>query len=162
MIEGQPLIALDTNILVYAEGIAPLPRDAHKPAVARELLASLPTEQIMVPVQVLGELFRVLVGKGGRSRAAARASIMTWRDGYATPATTEATMLAATDLAADHDLSIWDAVILAAAADAGCRLVLSEDMQDGFAWRGLTVANPFAEAAHPLLIAILEAAPNEP
>ena len=46
-------------------------------------------------------------------------------------------MLAATDLAVDRDLSIWDAVILAAAADAGCRLLLSEDMQDGFAWRGL-------------------------
>jgi predicted nucleic acid-binding protein len=79
---------------------------------------------------------------------------MSWRDGYATPATTQATMLAATDLAADHALSIWDAVILAAAADAGCRLLLSEDMQDGFSWRGLTVANPFAKH-HPLLAAIL-------
>ena len=108
----------------------------------------------MVPVQVLGELFRVLVGKGGRSRAAARASITSWRDAFATRATTEATMLAAIDLAADHDLSIWDAVILAAAADAGCRLVLSEDMQDGFAWRGLTVDNPFVDPRHPLLAAI--------
>ena len=70
-------------------------------------------------------------------------------------------MLAAMDLAADHDLSIWDAVILAAAADAGCRLLLSEDMQDGFAWRGLTVANPFADRRHPLLTAILNEAPNK-
>ena len=108
-----------------------------------------------------GELFRVLVGKGDCSRAAARAAIVTWRDTYATPATTQVTMLAAMDLAADHDLSIWDAVILAAAADAGCRLLLSEDMQDGFAWRGLTVANPFADRRHPLLTAILNEAPNE-
>ena len=137
-------------------GVAqPLPRDAHKPVVARELLAALPAGRIVVPVQVLGELFRVLVGKGGRSRAAARAAIMSWRDGYATPATTQATMLAAMDLAVDHDLSIWDAVILAAAADAGCRLLLSEDMHDAFTRRGLTVANPFAGERHPLLAAIL-------
>ena len=68
-------------------------------------------------------------------------------------------MLAAMDLAVDHQLSIWDAVILAAAAETGCRLVLSEDMQEGFAWRGLTVANPFADQRHALLQAILEASP---
>ena len=60
-------------------------------------------------------------------------------------------MLAATDLAAEHDLSIWDAVILTAAADTGCRLLLSEGIEDGFAWRGLTVANPFGDARHPPL-----------
>ena len=38
-------------------------------------------------------------------------------------------------------------MILNAAADAGCALLLSEDMRPGFAWRGVTVANPFA-AAH--------------
>ena len=79
----------------------------------------------MVPVQALGELFRVLVGKGGFSRDVARASLMTWRD----------------------------AVILAVAADAGC-LLLSEDMQDGFTWRGLTVANPVRRRTTPLLAAI--------
>ena len=149
MSDGSPLVALDTNVLVYAEGIAPLRRDLHKPAIARDLIASLPLERVAVPAQVLGELFRVLVGKGDRSRGAARAAVTTWRDTFATPATTEATMLAAMDLAADHQLSIWDAVILAAAAETGCRLVLSEDMQEGFAWRGLTVANPFADRGTP-------------
>jgi len=32
-----------------------------------------------------------------------------------------------------------DTVILAGAAQAGCRLLLSEDVQDGFTWRGVTV-----------------------
>ena len=45
-------------------------------------------------------------------------------------------MLAATDLASAHQLGIWDAVILSAAADARCRILLSEDLQDGFTWRG--------------------------
>ena len=46
-------------------------------------------------------------------------------------------MLAAIDLAAEHDLSVWDFVALAAAADGGCRVVLSEGIDDGFEWRGL-------------------------
>ena len=85
---------------------------------------------------------------------------MSWRDGYSAQPTTEQTMLAATDLATDHDLSIWDAVILAASAEAGCRLLLSEDMQNGFAWRGLTVTNPFATTPHPLLATLLAEVPN--
>jgi hypothetical protein len=35
-------------------------------------------------------------------------------------------MLAAADLATDHQLGLWDAVILSAASKAGCRLLLSE------------------------------------
>jgi predicted nucleic acid-binding protein len=56
----------------------------------------------------------------------------------------------ATDLASDHGLTIWDAVALAAAADAECRLLLSEDLQDGFTWRGVTVTNPLAATLHPM------------
>ena len=44
---------------------------------------------------------------------------------------------------------------MSAAADASCRLLLSEDLQDGFTWSGVTVANPFAAARHPLLDALL-------
>ena len=61
----------------------------------------------------------------------------------------------ATDLACDHGLTIWDSVVLAASAEAGCRLLLSEDLPDGFTWRGVTVANPFAPTLHPLLEALL-------
>ena len=50
-----------------------------------------------------------------------------------------------------HNHRIWDAVILSAAAAAECRVLLSEDMQHGFTWSGVTVVNPFAEPPHPLL-----------
>ena len=45
--------------------------------------------------------------------------------------------------------------MVAVAAEVGCRLLLSEDMQDGFSWRGVTVVNPFAATRHPLLGAVL-------
>lgn len=42
--------------------------------------------------------------------------------------------MTAADLAADHHFGIWDAVILSTASQTGCRLLLSEDLQDGFTW----------------------------
>jgi hypothetical protein len=64
-------------------------------------------------------------------------------------------MVNAMDLACNHDLTIWDSVVLAASAEAECRLLLSEDLQEGFTWRGVTVTNPFAPRLHTLLAAIL-------
>jgi predicted nucleic acid-binding protein len=48
-------------------------------------------------------------------------------------------------------------LILAVTAEAGCRVLLSEDMHEGFTWRGVTVVNPFAAIVHPLLAAQLPA-----
>lgn len=45
--------------------------------------------------------------------------------------------------------------MLSAAADARCRLLLSEDLQEGFTWRGVTVTNQFRADKHPLLATVL-------
>lgn len=75
-------------------------------------------------------------------------------DAFTPIETSAGVMFAAADLAVDHQFGIWDAVILAAAAAAGCRLLLSADMHEGFTWRGVTVTNPFAPARHELLAAL--------
>ncbi|KZD12140.1 PIN domain-containing protein [Oceanibaculum pacificum] len=144
-------VALDTNILVYAEGL----NGAEKRDIALSTLRRLPQEETIVPVQVLGELFQVLVRKAGRTRSEARDALLSWRDAYPTVATSPEIMLAAADLATDHRFGLWDAVILTATSQAGCRLLLSEDLQDGFTWGGVTVTNPFAATSHPLLAALL-------
>lgn len=41
--------------------------------------------------------------------------------------------------------SFYDSLIIAAALEARCQVLYSEDMQDGQAVRGLKIANPFAE-----------------
>jgi predicted nucleic acid-binding protein len=81
--------------------------------------------------------------------------VLSWRDAYAVVETSAAVIVNATDLASDHGLTIWDSVVLAASAEAECRLLLSEDLQDGFTWRGVTVTNPFAATLHPILAALL-------
>jgi predicted nucleic acid-binding protein len=144
-------VALDTNVLAYAEGI----NGAERRHAALGLIRQLPHEAAVVPAQVLGELFNVLVRKGARSRSDARDALLGWRDAFPVVATSPEAMLAAADLATDHQLGIWDAVILSAAAQSGCRLFLSEDLQEGFTWAGVTVVNPFASPQHALLQALL-------
>jgi predicted nucleic acid-binding protein len=55
------------------------------------------------------------------------------------------------EISATHQLQIWDALILAVAAESRCRVLLSGDFQDGFSWNGVTVVNPFAQEPSPLL-----------
>ena len=146
-------VAIDSNVLAYAEGVnGTQNRDA---AIA--LLQALPPESTLVPVQALGELFAVLVRKARKSRADAAAAVLSWGDAFPLIETSNDVLLAATDLAQAHQLSLWDAVMLSAAADARCRLLLSEDLQEGFTWRGVTVTNPFASRRHPLLEALISA-----
>ena len=149
-------VALDTNVMAYAEGVG----DDRRQRVAMELVLKLPSESAILPIQTLGELFNVLVRKGGRSRDAARAAVLKWRDGLPVIETSAAIMLAAMDLSVDHQLGIWDCVILSAAAQAGCRLLLSEDFQDGFTWNGVTVTDPFSAPRHKLLEALIAGPPQ--
>lgn len=147
--------ALDTNILVYAEG---LNSDA-KAAVARALIERLGPDTV-VPVQVLAELFSVLTLKAGVSADDARSLVSDLSAFQTVVSTTPQILAAALDIAASHRFRIFDAIIVAAAIAAGCRLLISEDLQDGFRVQGLTVVNPFAESPHPDLTAFLAALPE--
>jgi predicted nucleic acid-binding protein len=143
-------IVLDTNIVAYAEGMG----DKARCLLAREIIAGLPVENVLIPVQVLGELYRILTRKAGRKPVESKEAILGWSDAFATLDTTRPALESALDLAADHDFQIWDALILAISAEHRCRLLLSEDLQNGFTWRGVTVVNPFKERKHSLLKAV--------
>jgi predicted nucleic acid-binding protein len=133
-------IARDTNILVYAEGMdGPVRR-----AAALAMIDALAAEEIILPVQALDELFRVLTRKARLDPAQARQSVETWSGSYALAATSPAVRHEAMGLAARHRLAIRDAIILAT-AKAECHVLLTEDMQDGFTWRGVTLRNPVAK-----------------
>lgn len=144
-------VALDTNVLAYAEGM----NGAERREAALALIQRLPQEAVVVPAQVLGELFNVLVRKGGRPRSDARDALLSWRDTFAVAETTPEVVLTAADLATDHPLGVWDAVVLSVASQSGCRLLLSEDLQEGFTWAGVTVVNPFSSSQHALLQSLL-------
>jgi predicted nucleic acid-binding protein len=145
-------VALDTNILAYAEGV----NGAARKANALELIQRLPAGSALLPVQTLGELFQLLVLKVNRTPAQARSAILAWRDAFPLIETSETVIVGAADLAATHRLSFWDGVVVASAAEGGCRLLLSEDLQEGFTWNSVTVTNPFGVSPHPLLTDLLQ------
>jgi predicted nucleic acid-binding protein len=144
-------VALDTNVLAYAEGL----NGAKMKGTALGLVEKLPEGTVLLPVQTLGELFNLLVRKARRPPTSAREAMLSWMDAFPVIETSPEVIVAAADLATDHQLSIWDSVILSAAAEAGCRLLLSEDLQEGFTWKGVTVTNPFSTPKHELLASLL-------
>ena len=146
-------VALDTNVLAYAEGVG----DEIRCTAAITLIEQLPAELILLPAQTMGELYRVLAGKAKREAADVREAILAWADSFEVADSSWVAFQSALDLASDHGMQIWDALILSVAADNRCRLLLSEDLQNGFTWRGVTVVNPFVAPRSPLLSNILSA-----
>lgn len=148
-------VALDSNILVYLAGVSRTAADERKIAAIRAMTARLaPTASLIAPAQALGELF-VVLRRGGASAEEARAIVIEFAEAFGTSASETRTMLAAADLVVDHKLQFWDALIVTAAADAGCTILLSEDMQHGFVARGLMIINPLVEPVHAKLTALL-------
>ncbi|MCO5161934.1 MAG: PIN domain-containing protein [Mesorhizobium sp.] len=141
------LVSIDTNVLAYAEGT----NDTHRRDIAVAVLKQLPSSRTMVAAQALGELFNVLTRKTQIPAQEARQTILKLTSFFTVLPTTEGSLDGASLLTVEHGLNIWDAIILAVSDAAGCRLLLSEDMQHGFEWRGVTVINPFLAEPHPLL-----------
>lgn len=148
-------VAVDTNILVYNARVERHADDVRKIAACEALLRRLNQQvTLVIPVQVLGELFSVLT-RSGRTREFARQAVLVLAQSFVTVDSTNTVLESALDLAATHNLQFWDALILNAAAEAGCAMLLSEDMGEGFSWRGAVVVNPLAGSLDPRLHRLL-------
>ncbi|MEA2999563.1 MAG: hypothetical protein QOK17_1396 [Sphingomonadales bacterium] len=148
-------VALDSNILVYLAGVSRAAADEAKIERIRALIEALgETATLVAPVQALGELV-VVLRRASASAEEARAVLIDIAEGVNVAPSEARTALSAADLAVDHKLQFWNAMILSAAVEARCTLLLSEDMQHGFVARGVTVVNPLADAPHPRLAALL-------
>jgi predicted nucleic acid-binding protein len=126
----------DTTILIYAmsEGDA-------RAAIAEKLLEVGGS----LSVQVLNEFTAVARKKLKMSWPEIADALDAIRTLCELPAAlTVDTHDAARALAERYGYHIYDALILAAAIDAECDGVYSEDMQDGQQIGGLTIQNPFA------------------
>jgi predicted nucleic acid-binding protein len=125
----------DTNILIYAQ------EQGAKADKARALLAA----GGVLSVQVLNEFVAVArrkLGKNWREIGEAINDALTLVD-PPLPLTI-ALHTAARALADDHNLSFYDALIVAAALEACCETLISEDLQNGRAFGELRIVNPFA------------------
>ena len=75
----------------------------------------------------------------------ARDLVRVWGEHDTVPHTADL-ILRGISLHQEHSLSFWDALIIQAAIDARCDVLLSEDMQHGRRFGELEVLNPFIVA----------------
>ncbi len=134
-------VFLDTNVLLYA--VSKAPAEAAKAKVA---LGLLDQTDAVISTQVLQE-FYVQATRASRSDALSheQAALLmdSWLRFRVVPMTSEL-VFAALAARKRWGLSCWDSAILEAARAAGCKIVMSEDMQDGQDFAGVRVVNPFA------------------
>ena len=124
---------LDTNILLYL-----LSADAAKADRAERIVA----QGGVVSVQVLNEFASVATRKLGMRIAEAAEVLRAVRALCRVVAVQEETHDLGMRIAERHGLSIYDSMIAAAARLAGCKVILSEDMQDGLRVEGMRIHNP--------------------
>ncbi len=129
----------DTNILVYADD----KRAGAKQSRAIDLVAEHRHDGTgVVSLQVLQEYFVTVTRKLNVDSSLARRKVEILSE-FDVVAPEVDDILAAIDLHRLHGFSFWDALVLRSAQQAGCRVLLTEDFQDGREIDGIQIVNPF-------------------
>jgi predicted nucleic acid-binding protein len=137
-------VFIDTNVLLYS--IDEDAGSASKRERAQQLLVS---EEWGWSVQGAAEFFVNATSAKRPFRLSvvdATALVETWF-AFPTLELTPELFRAALNIHQRFQLAYWDAAILAAAKGMDCRVVYSEDLNDGQNYDGVTVVNPFKDAA---------------
>ncbi len=131
----KPDAFLDTNVILYA-----VSNDASKAARAAALIET----GGLISVQVLNEIANVARRKMALAWPEVHVLLSTVRGLLEiTPLTVEIHQLGL-GLSERYGLSVYDAMIAAAALEGGCKTLWSEDMQDGLVMNDrLTIRDPF-------------------
>lgn len=133
-------VFLDANVLVYAQDAGA----ANKQRKSREIIQRLAeSADGVISTQVMQEFYVAATRKIGVPPLAAKGVLKTFAV-FETVQVTTVLIQEAIDCSILNQLSFWDSLILAAAASAGCRTVLSEDLNPGEVVLGVKVQNPFA------------------
>jgi predicted nucleic acid-binding protein len=131
--------SLDTNILVYAIDA----RESTRRELAAAIIEKAVTRDCALALQALGEFTVAATSKlklDPRDAARRAEQLML---SFETFAHSPSAMRAALEEASKGRFSLWDGVLLASAAEAGCTRILSEDMADGARFGSIVVTNPF-------------------
>ncbi len=132
---------IDTNILIYALD----PAEPEKRATSADLLRrTITNHTLALSPQNLNECYRVLTRCRQLVDEAAARSYLTYLIPWCIAPLDAQTTVKAWAVQDEAGLSWWDALLVASALRAGCKLFISEDMQDGQVISGMRIANPFA------------------
>jgi predicted nucleic acid-binding protein len=127
----------DTNVLLYLL--------SGSEAKAERTLALLESGGV-ISVQVLNEFASVAIGKKAVDFREVREILSILRAVCAVRSLDFETHERGLDVAERYRFSIYDSMIIAAALQAGCSILYTEDLSSGQRIEQLTISNPFAPA----------------
>lgn len=126
---------VDTNVILYS-----LSDDVAKRRRALAILVDRP----VLSLQVLNEAVNVMRRKFGCAIPAIREVVLRWMSESRLHPLAPSTLLSALDVAERYGFSHYDRLIIAAAPEAGCTTLYSEDLQHGQVIdQRLKIINPF-------------------
>jgi predicted nucleic acid-binding protein len=141
MSEPRNLQFVDTNILIYAHDVSAGPKHARAKELIRGLWASA---QGCLSIQVLQEFYVNVTQKVAKPLTPEEAAdIVADLAAWQVHRPNVEDILDAIRLQGAHQISFWDAMIIASAIRLGCRTIWSEDLNAEQVYDGVTVQNPF-------------------
>jgi len=133
---------LDSNVLVYVvDG-----RAGAKHEVARRIIPAAARRDCWLTLQAVSEFYAAVSRKRIVPDALAAERAVDWLTAFRCVPVSEQAIRTALPLAVAGRASYWDALLVATAAEAGCAVVLTEDMADGAILGGVRIHNPFTAA----------------
>jgi predicted nucleic acid-binding protein len=133
---------VDTNVFVYAFE----PAEPRKQRLAEDLIrAAITTHKGVVSYQVVQEFFSVVLRRFAQPMNLMEAEqylVTTFRPLLAVHSS-YSLYGQALELTRRHSLSWYDSLIVAAALEAECRILYTEDLQHGQKFDNLRIQNPF-------------------
>ena len=129
-------IALDSNILIYSHGI-----DCDdKRVIARGFFKGKP----VISSQVISEYLNVMKKKLKMEKNELMQLCSLWLEKCTVQPVVLSTVKLAQNLIGKYDFQLFDGIVVAAALEANCDILYSEDMQDGQVIENtLKIVNPF-------------------
>jgi len=135
------VITADSNVFVYLYD----DQEPEKRATAELVVRALAERRTMLALQVVGEVQNVLRRKfKAPNWKAAQVGYNLLQTFETFAYSRDAVDRALGQLSAGHR-SYWDALLLASADEAGCTVLLTEDMGDGERLGNVEIVNPFAK-----------------
>jgi predicted nucleic acid-binding protein len=132
---------LDTNILVYSVDRTAGVR--HRRAVTIVRRAVL--DDCWLTLQAVSEFYAVVSRKRVMVPPDAARIAGYWLDVFPSAAVSAYAVRAALISATGGRASYWDALLVATAAEAGCTVILTEDLAAGSTMHGVQILNPFTD-----------------
>ncbi len=137
---------IDTNILIYAFD----PSSTHKHQFAKQLLDRLWFEHTgCLSIQVMQEFFVNVTRKIAHPLSILEANqVLKDYSEWIVHSPSPMTVITATQLLQETNISFWDALMVTSALELGCSILWTEDLNHTQKYGDLQILNPFRDSSN--------------